>query len=84
MQRFLAYLRDNVFLDFSGDLDVEQLRELLAGDDSPLSRALVSRVIKEGGIQPLLLALADCLLETVQEQLDDDTLREQVVAYVEA
>ena len=84
VQRLLAYLRTNIIIDFPGDLDVEQVRELLAGDTSPLGRALLARVTRDGGTQDLMLTLADCLGEVVQGALTDDVLREQLTTYVEA
>ena len=49
VQRLVAYLRDHVFIDFQGDLDVEKVRELLAGDDSRDARELLARLTRERG-----------------------------------
>jgi hypothetical protein len=84
VQRFVAYLRDQVFVDFQGDLDLEKVRELLAGDDSREARALLARLTRDGGPGDMMVALADCLLEVVQTALTDDVLRDQVRSYVEA
>lgn len=84
VQRLLAYLRDHVFLDFQGELTVEQLKELLAGDDSRDAKALLARVTRERGTSDMMLVLADCLLELVQASLTDEALREQIRAYAES
>ena len=84
MQRLLAFLRDNIFLDFQGDLDLARVRELLAGDDSPTARKLLAHLTKDGGTEGFLVAIADCLLEPVQAALTDEILREQVHTYVES
>jgi hypothetical protein len=84
VQRLVAYLRDNVFVDFQGDLDLKKVQELLAGDDSREARALLNRLARDGGTSDMMVTLADCLLEVVQTALSDKVLREQITAYVEA
>lgn len=84
MNRLVAYLRENVFVDFQGELSVEKLKELLAGDDSRDGRNLLARVTRDQGTNDMMVALADCLLEVVQKALTDEVMREQLRAYVEA
>jgi hypothetical protein len=84
VNRLLEFLRENVFIDFQGDLSVEKLRELLAGDESREAKALLARVTRDRGTNDMLLLLADCLLETIQRALTDEVMREQVRAYVES
>ncbi|MCE9574067.1 MAG: hypothetical protein K8W52_13055 [Deltaproteobacteria bacterium] len=84
MNRLIAYLRENVILDFQGDLSVERVRELLAGDDSRDTRALLSKVVNDGKVEDMLLVLTDCLLEAVQTALTDDVLREQLRMYTQS
>jgi hypothetical protein len=84
VNRLVAYLRDHVFVDFQGELTVEKLRELLAGDDSRDAKNLLARVTRDGGSNDMMVALADCLLEVVQAALTDEVMREQLRAYVEA
>ncbi|HVK73252.1 MAG TPA: hypothetical protein VM734_08010 [Kofleriaceae bacterium] len=80
----MAYLRENVFVDFQGDLSVDKVRELLAGDESRDAKALLARITRDKGTDDMMVALADCLLEVVQAALSDDIMREQLRAYVEA
>jgi hypothetical protein len=84
VHRLVAYLRANVFVDFQGDLDVEKVRELLAGDDSRDARELLAKLTRDRGTSDMMVTLADCLLEVVQAALTDDVIREQVRAYVES
>jgi hypothetical protein len=84
VHRLLAYLRDNAFIDFQGDLDLEKVRELLAGDDSREVRTLLGRLTRDGGTNDMMVTLADCLIEVVQAALSDEVLREQIRAYTEA
>ena len=84
MNRLVAYLRENVFVDFQGDLSVDKVRELLAGDESRDAKALLARITRDTGTDDMMVALADCLLEVVQAALSDDIMREQLRAYVEA
>ncbi len=84
VNRLVAYLRDHVFVDFQGELDVDKVRELLAGDDSRDAKVLLARVTRDKGTEDMMVALADCLLEVVQNALTDEVMREQLRAYVEA
>jgi len=81
VNRLIAYLRQHLILDFSGDLTVEQVRELLAGDDSRDARNLLARLVSEGKVEDMLLVLSDCLLESVQNALTDEVMREQLRMY---
>jgi hypothetical protein len=84
VNRLIAYLRENIILDFSGDLTVEKVRELLAGDDSRDARNLLSKLVAERKVEDMLVVLADCLVEHVQNSLSDDTVREQIRTYSES
>lgn len=84
VNRLIDYLRKNVMLDFQGDLTVEDVRDLLAGDDSRDTRALLAKVVAEGAVDEMLLVLSDCLLEAVQNALTDDVIREQLRTYTQS
>ncbi|HEY4180661.1 MAG TPA: hypothetical protein VGM90_27640 [Kofleriaceae bacterium] len=84
MQRLIEYLRQNIMIDFQGDLTVAKVRELLAGDDSRDAKQLLSKLVGEKKVEDFILVLADCLLEPVQTSLNDDTMREQIRMYSEA
>jgi hypothetical protein len=84
VNRLLDYLRQNLMIDFQGDLSVAKVRELLAGDDSRDAKALLTKLVAERNVEELLLVLADCLLEPVQRSLGDDLMREQLRMYTES
>lgn len=71
-------------IDFQGDLSVAKVRELLAGDDSRDAKQILSKVIAEKNVEDMMLVLADCLLEPVQQSLGDDLMREQLRMYSES
>jgi hypothetical protein len=84
VNRLIAYLRDHLIIDFQGDLTVEKVGELLAGDDSRETKALLSKVVAARTVDDMMLVLADCLLEPVQNALTDDFMREQLRSYTES
>ena len=84
MNRLIDYLRQNLMIDFQGDLSVAKVRELLAGDDSRDAKALLTKLVAERNVEDMMLVLADCLLEPVQKSLGDDLMREQLRMYSES
>ncbi|HSK04903.1 MAG TPA: hypothetical protein VK932_26825 [Kofleriaceae bacterium] len=84
MQRLIEYLRSNLMLDFQGDLTVDRVREMLAGDDSRDGRQLLAKLVADKGVDNMMLVLADCLLEHVQASLTDDVMRENIKMYTES
>jgi hypothetical protein len=84
VQRLIDYLRQHVMIDFQGDLSVDRVRELLAGDDSRDVKVLMAKLVAENSVEDLMLVLADCLLEHVQRSLTDDVMREQIRMYTES
>jgi hypothetical protein len=71
-------------IDFQGDLSVAKVRELLAGDDSRDAKALLAKLVADRKVEDMLVVLADCLLEHVQQALTDDVMREQLRMYSES
>ena len=84
MNKLIAYLRDNIILDFQGDLTLETVRDLLKDDDSRDSRQLLAKLVADGGVDEVMIVLADCLLESVQQALTDDVMRENLRMYSES
>ena len=84
MKRLIAYLRENMILDFQGDLTLEMLRDFLRDDDSREARALLAKIVEDRGVNDMMIVLADCLLEVVQRALSDEVMKEQLRAYIEA
>ncbi|HEU4613311.1 MAG TPA: hypothetical protein VFS15_14570 [Kofleriaceae bacterium] len=84
MNRLIEYLRQNLMIDFQGDLSVAKVRELLTGDDSRDAKALLTKLVADRKVEDMLVVLADCLLEPVQQALTDEIMREQLRMYSES
>jgi len=84
VNRLIDYLRQNLMIDFQGDLSVAKVRELLQGDDSRDARQLLTKLVAEKKVEDMMLVLADCLLEPVQKTLSDDMMRDQLRMYAES
>ncbi|HEY0195272.1 MAG TPA: hypothetical protein VGC42_29355 [Kofleriaceae bacterium] len=84
MNRLIEYLRQNLMIDFQGELTVGKVRDLLAGDDSRDAKQLAAKLVAEKSVEDFQLVLADCLLEAVQRLLTDEVMREQIRMYAES
>lgn len=84
MKRLIAYLRDNLILDFQGDLSLEMVRELLGDDDSREARTLLAKLVEDRGVNEMMLVLADVLVERVRASLGDEVIREHLRMYTES
>lgn len=84
MNRLIEYLRQNLMIDFQGELSVAKVRELLAGDDSRDAKALLAKLVADRKVEDMIVTVADCLLEPVQKALTDDIVREQLRMYAES
>ena len=84
MNRLIEYLRQNLMIDFQGDLSVAKVRELLAGDDTRDAKNLLAKLVAEKKVEDMILVLADCLQEPAQRALTDDVMREQLRMYAES
>jgi hypothetical protein len=81
VNRLIEYLRQNILIDFQGDLSVAKVRELLAGDESRDAKLLLAKLVADRKVEDMLVVLADCLAEPVQQALTDDVMREQLRMY---
>ena len=81
MKELVSYLLQNLYLDFQGEISVEQVREFLREDESREARQLLSKIIEEKGIDDLLITLADCLREYIRSGVNEDIIREQLNTY---
>ena len=84
MKQLIAYLLENLILDFQGDLTLEMVRDYLKGDDSREARALLSKLVEERGVNDFMLTLADVLKDYVRNGINDDTVRDQIRLYAES
>lgn len=84
MNELAKYLLENVQIDFQGNITVEEIREYLRKDETPESRALLSKIIEDKGIDDLLIVLADCLVEFIGDGISPDVVKEQLMLYSES
>jgi hypothetical protein len=84
VDKLIAYLLENIILDFQGELDLDMVRDFLKGEDHKEAKALYARLVAEGGVNEMLVVLADCLKDYVRHGIDEATVREQLRVYVEA
>ena len=84
MRELVRYLLDNLFVDFQGDITIEQVRQFLREDDSREARALLSKLIEDKGVDDMLETVADCLKEAVKVGVTEDVVRDQLTTYAES
>jgi hypothetical protein len=84
VKQLIAYLLQNMILDFQGDLTLEMVRDFLREDDSREARALLSKLVADRGVSDMMITLADCLQESLRSGINEDTVREQVRMYAES
>lgn len=84
MQELVQYLLKNIYLDFQGDITMEQIRSFLREDDSREARYVMARILDEKGVDDLLLTLADCLKEHLARGIDEEVVRNQLNLYAES
>lgn len=84
MKELVRYLLENIYIDFQGDIDLEQVREFLRKDDSHEARVLLQKLNQEGSIDDLLLSLADVLKSYIPKGITDQIVREQIAEYAES
>jgi hypothetical protein len=71
-------------LDFSGDLSIDMVKDFLRDDDSRESRALLAKLMREDGVEDMVVTLADCLQEYLRTGLTEDVMRDQLRLYAES
>ena len=84
MKQLIAYLLDNMILDFQGNLTLDMVREFLRDDDSRESRALLSKLVEYRGVSDMMITLADCLQDTIKTGINEEVVREQIRTYAES
>jgi hypothetical protein len=84
VNQLIAFLLDHAMLDFSGGLTIDMVKEFIRDDDSREARALLSKVMQDGGVEEMQLTLADCLQEQLRAGISTDVVREQLKLYAES
>ena len=78
------YLLEHAYIDFQGDLDLDQVREFLRRDDSREARLLLAKLIEENGVDDLMITIADCLKDYIRTGIDERIVKEQLLTYGES
>ncbi|HQY63935.1 MAG: hypothetical protein IPF92_17675 [Myxococcales bacterium] len=81
MQELVRYLLENMYLDFQGEISIEQVRQYLRGDNSKEAKALLQKLIEDKGVDDLLLALADVLKEHLRSGINEQVVRQELTTY---
>lgn len=81
MNDLIRYLLANLYIDFQGDLSLEQVRSMLREDGGHEARNLLEKLNQENSIDDMIITLADTLKDHIQVGISGDTIREQLQLY---
>lgn len=84
VNKLVAYLLENAFIDFAGELNIEMVRDFLRDDDSPQARTVLARVVQDGSANEMMVTLADCLKDYLRTGINEEMIREQITLYAES
>jgi hypothetical protein len=84
VKQLIAYLLDNLILDFQGDLTLDMVRDFLHNDESREGRALLAKLVEDRGVSDMMITLADCLQDYLKSGINEETVREQIRTYAES
>lgn len=84
VRELVRYLLRNAVIDFEGEITMENVREILRREDSRESRALLSKLANEKGLEEFLITIADCLKDHIPTGISEQVLREQMSVYSES
>jgi len=81
VKELVRYLIENMYLDFQGEISLEQVKNFLREDDGKDSRQLLNKLIEEKGVDDMLITLADCLKEQITTGINEKAVRDQLMTY---
>jgi hypothetical protein len=84
VKELVRYLLDNIQIDFQGGIDLDTMREFLRKDDSHDARMLLRKLNDDGGVDDLLLTLADVLKPQITQGITDQVIRDEIVQYADS
>jgi hypothetical protein len=84
VNQLIAYLLENLILDFKGDLTLDMVREFLRNDEGREARALLAKLVEDRGVSDMMITLADCLQDSIRTGISDEVVREQIRTYAES
>jgi hypothetical protein len=81
VKELVRYLLENLYVDFQGEISLDQVRQFLRGDDSREAKALLQKLIEDKGVDDLLITLADVLKEHIRTGITEQVVKEQLSMY---
>ncbi len=84
MNQLVAYLLENLILDFQGDLTLDMVRDFLREDDSREAKALLAKLVEDRGVSEMLICIADCLRDSLSTGIRQEEVKEQIRLYAES
>lgn len=81
VNQLVKYLLENLYLDFQGEISLDQVRQFLRGDDSREAKALLQKLIEDKGVDELLITLADVLKDHIRTGVNEEVVRGQLSLY---
>jgi hypothetical protein len=84
VKELIRYLLENMVIDFQGEISLETVRGFLREDDGREARQLLAKIIEEKGVDDMLITLADCLKEHIQNGINERVIRDQLGTYAES
>ncbi|MBW2731133.1 MAG: hypothetical protein JRH20_02000 [Deltaproteobacteria bacterium] len=84
MKQLIAYLLENLILDFQGDLTLEMVRNFLRDDESKSAKQLLGKLVDDGGVSDMMIVLADCLVENIKTGVTPEVVSNQIADYSES
>jgi len=83
VKQLAKYLLDRMIVDFEG-IEIEEVRALLREADTEESRAVLAKLVEDGGLDDLAITVADCLKDHIRTGIDETCIEEQLVLYSES
>jgi hypothetical protein len=84
VKQLIAFLLDHAMLDFSGELTIDMVKDFLRDEESPEARALLNKIMQDGGVEEMQITLADCLQDSLRTGLNESVVSEQLKLYAES
>ena len=84
MNQLIAYLMENLILDFQGDLDLDMARRFLKEDESEAAKKLHAKLLADGDVSDMLLVLADCLRDSIRTGITEEVVLENLKTYADS
>lgn len=84
MNQLARYLMEHMYIDFDGAISIDEVRQLLREEDTRESRALLSRLIEDKGIDDMMIAIAEILKDHLRTGISEGVIRDQLVTYGES